>query len=290
MFDALQHQNMTTALQAGSRALVYYVQAGAYDRLGGFASSLITSTSDPRLLADLLPHLEAAAEAAPEGEPRWRCLGILADALNNIGRYDASLSFFEQAAIQAHAAAEAGSRKAWADSVTLGNWARALLMNGDLDASRQRHLESVDALKKAGAFAIYITVSELEVLRIDIMRGQVVQALPQVAAHLAQVEAWWRQHRSGQRVPEAPEPDLLARTLISVLDIAREAHFVQQDWEPALRRIDAILEVERALERPAEDIARNRMNRAYVLRHLGRFSEAKIELEAPPGLPERSHQ
>ena len=76
------------------------------------------------------------------------------------------------------------------------------------------------------------------------MRGQVVQALPQVAAHLAQVEAWWRQHRSGQRVPEAPEPDLLARTLISVLDIAREAHFVQEDWEPALRRIDAILEVE----------------------------------------------
>ena len=82
VFDALQHQNMTTALQAGSRALVYCVQAGAYDRLGGFASSVVTSTSDPRLLAGLLPHLEAAAEAAPEGEPRWSCLCYLADALD----------------------------------------------------------------------------------------------------------------------------------------------------------------------------------------------------------------
>ena len=71
VFDALQHQNMTAALQAGSRALVYCVQAGAYDRLGGFASGVVTSTSDPRLLAGLLPHLQTAAESAPEGQPRW---------------------------------------------------------------------------------------------------------------------------------------------------------------------------------------------------------------------------
>ena len=80
--DALQHQNMTAALQAGSRALVYYVQAGAYDRLGGFASGLVTSTSDPRLLAGLLPHLEAAAESAPEGTAALvAASAILADAL-----------------------------------------------------------------------------------------------------------------------------------------------------------------------------------------------------------------
>ena len=107
VFKALQHQNMTTALQAGSRALVYYVQAGAYDRLGSFASGGVTSTSDPRLLAGLLPHLEAAAEAAPEGEPRWYCLCHLADALVSAGRYDASLPFYEQAANQARTAAEA---------------------------------------------------------------------------------------------------------------------------------------------------------------------------------------
>ena len=76
---------MAAALQAGSRALVYCVQAEAWDRLGGFASRLVTSTRDPRLLAGLLPHLEAAAESAPEGEPRWSCLCNLADAIGQCG-------------------------------------------------------------------------------------------------------------------------------------------------------------------------------------------------------------
>ena len=47
VFQAIKHQNMTAALQPGSRALVYCVQAGAWDRLGGFASSLVTSTMIP---------------------------------------------------------------------------------------------------------------------------------------------------------------------------------------------------------------------------------------------------
>ena len=130
MFEALQHENMTAALQAGSRALVYCVQAEAWDRLGGFASRLVTSTSDPRLLAGLLPHLEAAAESAPEGKPRWSCLCYLADALDGAGRPDASLPFYEQAATQARTAAEAGgedARQAWADLAWItGNWAIAL--------------------------------------------------------------------------------------------------------------------------------------------------------------------
>jgi len=40
-----------------------------------------------------------------------------------------------------------------------------------------------------------------------------------------------------------------------------------------------MLEVQRALQRPAEDIARSRINRAVVLGRLGRFGEAKAELE-----------
>src|SRR5262249_35503564 len=70
---SLRHENMAAALQAGRRALVYFVQAGSYDRLGSFASDVVTSTSDPRLLEGLLPHLHAAAQSAPEGQPRWRC-------------------------------------------------------------------------------------------------------------------------------------------------------------------------------------------------------------------------
>jgi tetratricopeptide (TPR) repeat protein len=283
-FDALQHQNMTTALQASSRALVYYVQAEAYDRLGGFAGNIVTSTSDPRLLASLLPHLQAAAESAPEGRPRWSCLCYLADALSHGGRPDASLPFYAQAVIQARTTAETqgeNGHQAWADVAWItGNWASTLGDVGDLDASRQRHLDSAEASKKAGSPAVHVIGRELEILRIDLERGQAAQALPQVEVRLTQVEAWWQQHRDGQRVPEAPDPEILARTLISALDIARQAHVAQEDWEPALRRIDAKLKVKQALERPAEDIAGDRMKRAIVLVPLGRFGEAKAELEA----------
>ena len=283
VFKGLQHQNMTTALEAGSRALVYCVQAGDWVRLGDFASGVVTSTGDPRLLAELLPHLEAAAESAPEGLPRWSCLCNLADALARGGRPDASLRFYEQATTQARAATEAGgemARRAWADVGWItGNWANALMAVGNLDGSRQRHLESAEAAKKAGRPPVHVMSSELEALRIDIMQGRAAQALPQVATRLAQVEHWWRQHRAGQSVPEVPNAEFLARGLISTLDIASQAHIAQEDWEPALRRIDAILEVERVLERPAEDIATTRMNRANVLRNLGRYPEANADLE-----------
>lgn len=283
-FKGLRHQNMTLALQAGSRALVYCVQAAAWDRLGSFASGLVTSANDPRLLEELVPHLQTAAESAPEGRPRWSCLCYLADALDNAGRHDASLPFFEQAAAQARAAAEAGgdgARQAWAGLATItGNWAAALLMSGNLDAARQRQLDSAEASKKAGRPAIHVIGRELEALRIDIMQGQVATALPEIETRLARVDSWWQRHRSGQPVPEAPDAEFLARAFISALDIARQAHFAQEDWPSALRRIDATLEVERALQRPAEDLAVARMNRANVLGCLRRFGEAKAELEA----------
>ncbi len=283
VYDALQHRNMTAALGAGSRALVYCVQAGAWDQLGGFAGGLVTSARDPRLLEALVPHLQTAAESAPEGRPRRSCLSYLADALRNAGRPDASLSFYEQAATQARAIAEAGgdgSRQAWADLAAIsGNWANALGDVGALAAARQRHLDSAEAEKKAGRPVINVIGSELEALRVDIMQGKVADALPEVKVRLTQVEAWWQRYRTGQPVPETPNAEILARTFISALDIAREAHFAQKDWPSALVRIDASLEVEHALERPVEDIAATRGNRANVLKMLGRFGEAKAELD-----------
>ncbi len=285
VFDGLQHQNMTAALGAGNRALVYCVQAGAWDRLGGFASSLVTSARDPRLLEALVPHLQTAAESAPEGEPRWSCLCYLATALDNAGRHDASLPFYEQAAAQARAAAEVGgddSRQAWADLAWItGNWANALVRTSNFDAARRRHLDSAEATREAGLSDVNVIARELEVLRIDILQGEVATALPEVEARLAQVEAWWRQHRAGQPVSEAPGAEFLARALIGALDIAVDAHLAQEDWPAALHRVDAILEVKRALKRPAKDIAGDRMTRANVLvEMLGRFGEAKAELEA----------
>lgn len=283
VFHDLLHENMTAAIEAGSRALVYCVQAEAYDRMSSFASSLITSSNDPRLLASLLPHLDAAAKSAPEGRSRWRCLCYLADALKNSGRPDASLPFFEQAAAQAGPAAEnwdENENGAWSDLAWItGNWANALFMIGDLDGSRKRHLESAEAEKKAANPAVNIILSELDALRIDILQGQAAQAMPQVEARLAKVETWWQQRRSGQRVSEAPDPVFLARVLIASLDIANDIHRAQENWESALDCADRILEVKRALNYPAEDIASTRMNRAGELMRLRRFGEARAELE-----------
>jgi len=285
MFQALQHKDMTLALQAGSGAVVYCVQAEAWDRLGGFASQLVTGSNDPRLLDGLIPHLRTAAESAPEGNPRWSCLCYLADALARGGRPDVSLTFYEQAAALARTAAEAGgegARQARSDLGWItGNWANALGDVGDLDAARERQLESAEALKQAGRPAADVISRELEALRIDIMQGQVAAALPEIEARLAKVSDWWQRHRAGQPVPEAPDAETLARVFIGVLDIAREADYARKDWESALGRVDIALEVQRALERPAEDIGATRFNRANVLVELpGRFGEARAELEA----------
>jgi tetratricopeptide (TPR) repeat protein len=284
VFKVFQHQNMAAAIEAGSRALVYCVEAEAYDRLGGFSSSLVTSSKDPHLLASLLPHLEAAATSAPEGKLRWSCLTYLADALRGAGRSDSSLPLYEQAATLARTVAETKGEhehEAWSDVAWItGNWAVALIMNGELDKARQLYLDSAEIYKRIGAPSIRLVARELEALRIDIMQGRPAEALPQVKARLGQVESWWQQHRSGHRVPEAPRSEELARVLISAHDIAADIHFAQLDWEAALQRIDAILKIERELERAVEDIAVTRMNRAIALGALNRFGEAKTELEA----------
>lgn len=286
-FKAWRHKDMAAALEAGSRGLVYCVQTGDYGRLGEFAGDVVTSCNDIRLLEALLPHLQDAAEAAPEGRLRWQCLGNLANALRQSGCPDASLAFYEQASSLAHNALEAvpadraDTDQAWADVAWIsGNWANALMDIGNLDAARQQQLDSANAWEKAGSPAAYIIGSELAALRIDITQGQVELALPQVAARLLQLESWWRQHRSGQPVPEAPDSEYLARAYISALDIISQALAIRQDWQAALPHIEACLEMQRALQRPEEDIAPTQMNRANALARLGRFNEAQTDLEA----------
>lgn len=282
-FDGLKHRNMTAALAAGTRALVYCVQAEGWDRLDSFASSLINNIHDPRQLEALIPHLETAAESAPAGRPRWTCLCYLADALKNSGRQDSSLRFFERAATQARTAAEAGdsgSQQAWWDFGWItGNWAGALYKNGNLNAARQRHLESAEAKKMASRPAILIIGSELEAMRIEIDQGQVSSALPEVEKRLSDVKNWWRRQCSGQSVPEAPNAEILAKTLIGALGVATSADFALKDWVSALNRIETTLEVMRVHKHSEEVIADARMNRATVLKEMNQFFEAQIELE-----------
>ena len=55
--------------EAGRRALTYMVRAGAFDRLGGFAGSLVTGTRDPGLLKSVITELKTVADSVPPGRP-----------------------------------------------------------------------------------------------------------------------------------------------------------------------------------------------------------------------------
>jgi tetratricopeptide (TPR) repeat protein len=282
--DQLLHENMSAALEAGARAIVYFIQAGAYERLSGLAGTVVTSANDPKFLERLLPHLEAAAHAAPEGKTRWSCLLYLADALRNAGRPDKSLEYYQQAADSARISVEAGgdaARRAWSGLATiLGNWSIALLRTGNPSASRQKRMDASEASLQAGHPLVDVIGDELEALRIDIIQGEADAALPQIEEHLSKIEGWWTASHAGSPTPDAPNREVLARTMISALDIARNAHYALGQWEAALKRIDGIIAIEQELKRPPEDIAATRGNRANTLRRLNRQGEAKVELEA----------
>ncbi len=282
--DELLHENMSAALEAGARAIVYFVQADAYERLVGLASRVVTAANDPKFLERLLPHLEAAACAAPEGTARWTCLSNLAEALNRVNRLDQSLEYYQQAADLVRISAEAGgdaAREAWSDLTwILENWSSALLATGNLSGARQKRAEASEADRHVGRPLVHAIGNELEALRIDVMQGQADAALPQIEERLSKIERWWTASCAGLPTPDAPDREFLARAMISALDIAVGEHYALRQWEAALKRIDASIEVKQELKRSPEDIARDRANRADVLCQLKRHGEAKLEFEA----------
>jgi len=282
-FFFFSDKDVTLSLDAGSRALVYSIQANDFDRVGRFASKLVTSAHDPRPLKLLLPHLQTAADSAPDGEQRWSCLFCLADAIRLGGQPDVSLQYYQQAAYKALAVAEEGgsnSLRAWEDySAITGNWGLALVKIGDLSAARQRHLQSAEASKRAGSPEIHVVGRELEALRIDIIEGNIVTALSAVDSKLPRLIQWWQKSQAGEQVTEAPNLEMLTRTLLAALDISRMGHFDQQDWPTALTRIEAALEINQRMCRPAHDSAGARHNRALALGKMNRTEEAKAELE-----------
>jgi tetratricopeptide (TPR) repeat protein len=284
LFEKMEHKNMSAALEAGSRALIYCVQTCDWNRLSGFASRLITSMYDPGPLEALIPQLQIAAASTPKGLLRASCLCCLADALAGAGHLDASLPLYEQAADQAHTIAEAeseDSRTAWGIIAAINaNRANALADLGNLSAARSLLTESAEAKERSGCSAIDIIGIQLESLRLDIIQNHVRESLPIVEKLLAQVHAWWVQHISGESSPEAPDPVMLARVLIGALDVAREGHMSIGDHSLALDRVEATLQVHLKINSPREDIGRTRVTRANILAQMpNRLEEARIELE-----------
>lgn len=283
-FKALQYEDMSAALKVGSRAIVYCVQIGDFEKLRNFASGVINGRGDPRLLLELLPHLKCAVEAAPEGKPRWTCLCYLASALREGGHPDASLQFYRQAIAMARDAVHAGGEGKNQAKHDLGwisaNTANALSDMGKLAEAHEYYLSSAEIEKQRAHHATNISLSELEALRIDIMKGKAEQIWPQLHERLKQAATLWHSLREEFPAEKMQNRKILARTYLSALDIAKDIDFARQDWQTALLRLDAMLEVECEIKCPPVDIATTRMNRAIVLRKLLRFDEARDEMES----------
>lgn len=289
IFQSLRHQQPLAALSAGSQAIEYCIAAGDFERMTDFAGQVITAASEPRWLHRLLPHMMRAVEAAPTGPLRWRCLGLLADALRGAGKTDASLPLYRLAIQFARGASQSDAltvdtrremAQAWTDLGWLcTNAAAAARRCGDLTQARQLYLDSARAKQYAARPTIDCIGTELEVLRIDIVQNRLSEAGMELARLLPQITAWWQQLRSGIVVPQAPSIEVLARTLISALDIASDLDFAREDWESALQHIQSILEIEQIMQRTAFDLALTKLNRAIVLIHLQHYAQARSDLE-----------
>jgi len=282
-FRGLRQTDTTAALEAGRRAITYYVTAHAFDRLSNLAGNVVIGASDPQLLTRLLPHLQSAVHAVPPGQGQWRCLLALADAMDNSGGHRESLPFYEESAVLAKSVAEGGGADApaaWMDYATaVGNWAIALQNLGEYDASFRLLVERVETLTKLDAPAVSIVSSELEVMHLVVKQGGAEQVLPEIEKRVAIMEEWRRRIGLGERLIEVPFPEQFNHLFLSALTTSRNAWSEIENWEAALRRTDQMLELRRLLKHPVEQIAMDESNRAIFLVQLKRFHEAKPVLE-----------
>jgi len=273
IFDQLEQSAKEQANEAGRRALVYFVRAKAFDKLGVLASALVTGTNDPALLGGVIAELQAIADQVPAGKDRWSLRTNLAGALEASGHPDQSLPFYEQACAEAEAAEN------WSDmGVICGNWANALGDVGQLDKSKEIHLRSAEAYKKTGGPKIKIYGRELEALRIDVYQGKVREVLPEIESLLKEIRDWYHRSRKGEAVPEAPEPVFLSRALISGLDIAEDANLQIENWEACLSLLKETEQTQQENGAGRQELFRTRFNQYGPLRNLGRLDEAQSVL------------
>ena len=279
MFRTLYHENRNAAGEAGRRALVYFVAARAFDRLGSFASTLVVGVNDPALLRSVVTELEGAIDQAPPGKPRWSLRTYVADALNQAGQPDQALPFYTEASEEAEAAGN------WSHVATItGNWAAACRRTGDLEEAKRLHLRSAEARRRAGDPQVVVIARELEALRIDVMRGDAEAALPEIESRLNRVQDWWQQGEAGESVAEAPDRTILGRYLVSGLDIARQANLTLKRWQACLDLLEAQESAKRALGENEVELAVTSFNRYAPLLRLGRLDEAQRVLEGCLGV------
>jgi tetratricopeptide (TPR) repeat protein len=262
------------AVEAGRRALVYMVRAAAHQRLVGLASTLVTSTRNSFVLECVIAALRGVPDQIPDPERRWSLRTCLADALRNSGREHESLPFYEQAAVEAEQAGK------WSDVAWIkGNWAHALTVIGQLEAAKSKHQESAEAERLANNPLVNVVASELEALRIDVMRGQARKAWPAIELRLNQVRDWWQRARAGESLAEAPNLEVLGRTLAGALNIAFQANASLKRWEVCLRLLEETEQLQVNLGAGLHERTITRFNAHGALLALGRLAQAQELLQ-----------
>ncbi len=262
------------AVEMGKRGIRYLARAREFDKLGAFAGAVVTSMSEPTLLGEVIGELRAVAERVPAGKARWRLRASLADALQGASQPDQALGLYTLAAEEAEAAGQ------WGDVGWIcHNWANALSGVGDLAAARATYQRCAEAHRRAGHPRVFVLASELEALRVDVDCGAATAALPAIEVAVTEVRGWWIRHQAGDKVPEAPDNEALARTLVSGLDLAQQAYRVLERWTACLEGLDELEQVERSLGTGTHETARTRFNKYGPLMRLGRLAEAKQVLE-----------
>jgi tetratricopeptide (TPR) repeat protein len=269
-----QENAMTAATEMGRRGLTYFVRAKAFDKLGDFASVLVTGTHDPTALAAVIAELQAVADQVPAGRDRWVLRLNLANALLQSGRPDRGLPLYAQAA------AEAEAEEDWANVGVIYHCLATALGNvGQLDQAKTTYRRSVDAYRKANAPKVQIVGNELEALRIDVMQGHAADALPEIETRLNAVRDWQRRTHAGETVPDAPEPVFLGRVLVGGLDIARQANQRLERWDACLALLTEIEQTERDAGASRHEQYRTRFNQYGPLMKLGRLTDAQRVVE-----------
>jgi tetratricopeptide (TPR) repeat protein len=157
-------------------------------------------------------------------------------------------------------------------------------VTGDLKQAKLNYLKSANAAERAGSPRVNVLVTETEALRIEEKLGGAAVVLPEISRRLNEVRGWWKRYQNGETVPEAPQPVILARSLISVLNIATITNAALARWQTCLELVRESEETARRMGQTNLELAEIRFNGHGALIGLGRLDEAQTCVEACLGI------
>jgi tetratricopeptide (TPR) repeat protein len=265
---------MEAADEIIKRAIKYYVLSCDFVSVGECASRAVMTIANPMMITDLIEEIREVADQVPEGSARWRIFGSLGGLLAKIGDHNRANELFILAL------GEAEKYENWVDiGIISQNWATTFEERGDLPNARKVFSHGRDYQLKSGLPPIYIVMSEVECLRIDIYQGKSLESWPKIEKRLIKMRNWWQQHRSGHRISEAPDSLIIGPGLVSCLNVAAQAKMAMKLYNDCLELIDEMIQTQQDFGEGDLQLARSHLDRCQALIELNRLDEAQIQIE-----------